>query len=147
MMSGKKHTGFTLIELLITLVIMVTIVAVAVPKFSRAMIYVELRKSTQQIAASLRKIRNDSLVESRVTELMVASGTQSLRSPDDAIVYQWPDDITVEMVNRTPSFDDADPVLKFFPDGSATDSMLTVTALERSYTITVDWLTGRVQVL
>jgi hypothetical protein len=111
------------------------------------MTYVELRKSTQQIAASLRKVRNDSLVESRVTELVVASDTQSLRSPDDAIIYQWPDDITVEMANRAPSFDDADPVLKFFPDGSATDSVLTVTALERSYTITVDWLTGRVQVL
>ena len=146
-MNGTRHRGFTLIELLITLVIMVTIVAVAVPKFSRAMTYVELRKSTQQIAASLRKVRNDSLVESRVTELIVASDTQSLRSPDDAIVYQWPDDIIVEMANRAPYFDDADPVLKFFPDGSATDSMLTVTALERSYTITVDWLTGRVQVL
>ena len=146
-MRRERHKGFTLIELLIALVIMIAVVAVAVPKFSRAMTYMELRKGTQQIAATLRNMRNASLFESRVVELTVRADQQSIFLPDDEIVYQWPADIAVEVANRAASLEVAEPAIRFYPDGSATDTVLTVTALERSYTITVDWLTGRVRVL
>lgn len=146
-MSRERSRGFTLVELLITLVIMIAVVAVAVPKFSRALTYVELRKSTQQIAASLRKVRNDSLAESRVLELTVSPEQQSISLAGDEVVYQWPEDITVEVANHVPSIESPEPKIRFYPDGSATDSALIVTALERDYTITIDWLTGRVRVL
>jgi type II secretion system protein H len=147
-MNGMaKNTGFTLIELMVAMLIIVVIMATAVPKFSRALTYVELRNSTQEIAAGLRQARNISIAESRIAEVVLDPEVQLMRTKDGGISYEWPDEVFVEVVNNTPTIGDSPPSIRFYPDGSATDSVLTVTARQRSYVITVDWLTGRVRVL
>ena len=129
------------------LFIMVMVAMVAVPKFSNAMVYVELRKSTQELAAGLRQARNRAISESTVAEIQFDLEEQFLRSSDSKYVYQWSDDILVEVADNTPSMVPEPVIIRFFPDGSATDSELIVSARQRNYVITVDWLTGRVKVL
>jgi len=147
-MNGMgKNRGFTLIELLVVLFIMVMVAMVGAPKFSNAMVYVELRKSTQELAARLRQARNRSIAESMVAEVRFDLEEQLLRSNDSKHVYQWSEDILVEVANNIPSLVPEPVVIRFYPDGSATDSELVVSAKQRNYVITVDWLTGRVKVL
>jgi type II secretion system protein H len=140
------HSGFTLVELLITLVIMVSIAAVAVPRFSRAMTYVELRSSTQHFAASLREARDRSITRAQVAEIIFDAEQQFLRVRGEGVVFQWHEDVDVRLEGTDDYAQQQAWSILFYPDGSATDAAFTVSALERSYRITIDWLTGRVRV-
>lgn len=127
--------------------IMVAILGVAVPQFSRAMIYLELRKSTQEIAAILRQARSDSVAQSKSNALVLDSKNHVLLAAEDTRAYEWPADIDVEIVAVGNYGLEQDTTIRFYPDGTASDSTLAVSARERSYTIQVNWLTGRVKVL
>jgi len=129
------------------MVIVVAIAGVAVPQFSRSMIHVQLRKNTQEISAFLRDARNTAITESRMISIMLDSDDQSLRIEDEEATYRWPEDIRVDVPNNEASFLQTDTNIRFYPDGTATNSTLTISARDRSHTIAVDWLTGRVRVL
>jgi general secretion pathway protein H len=147
-MNGiAKYRGFTLLELLIVLAIMVAIVGIAVPQFSRSMTSVHLRKSTQEISAILREARNSAISESRTVVLILDADKQLLQIQGSEFEYQWSDDVHVELAGTASSlFQEAIVLVRFYPDGTATNSALTISARERSHTIAVDWLTGRVSV-
>jgi type II secretion system protein H len=146
-MGTPRQKGFTLFELLISMVIMAAIASVVVPQFSRSMTYVQLRKSTQELSAILREARNTAISESRTVALTVEADDQSLQIEGAEFFYQWPDDINVELTSDETSFQKTVSSISFYPDGTSTNSTLTVSAGERSHTIAVDWLTGRVRVL
>ena len=147
MQKRRQQHGFTLIELLIVLVIMVGVAAVAVPRFAKAMTYVELRKSTQQLAASLRDARNRSIIEARTAEVILNTERQFLRVREQGIVLDWSDDIHVSLDGSEMSPSVEEWSIRFYPDGTASNVSLSVVALERRYQVSVDWLTGRVRVL
>lgn len=146
-MAAVRQKGFTLLELLVALVIMAAIAGVAVPQFSRSMTNVQLRKSTQEISAILREARNTAISESRMIALVLEAEDQSLQIKDGTFIYFWPDGIDVELAETRTVFREADLSIRFYPDGTATNSYLTVSAHERRHTIMVDWLTGHVSVL
>ena len=146
-MGIPRQKGFTLIELLVAMVIMAAIAGVAVPQFSRSMTTVQLRKNTQEISAILRDARNTAISESRMIAVTLEVDDQSLHIEDDEFIYQWPEDINVELAGEALSFQETDTSIRFYPDGTATNSTLIVSAGERSHTIAVDWITGRVRVL
>ncbi len=126
---------------------MVAVAGVAIPQFSRAMTYVELRKSTQAFAGSLRQVRNDSISRSQVGEIVFDAGQQVLRTAQEDIVYDWPDEVVVQLAGVEPSIANQAWPIRFYPDGSATAAEFNVSALQRHYVVVVDWLTGRIRVL
>jgi len=146
-MMFLRQQGFTLLELLITMMIMVAVLGVAIPQFSRSMTLLQLRKSTQEIAAVLRQARVTSISQSKTAEMTLYIEDHILRSSDSALSYKWPSDIEVEMANREAFAITDEETIRFYPDGTASASRLEISALERSYTIAVDWMTGRVKVL
>jgi type II secretion system protein H len=145
-MITLREYGFTLLELLVTLMIMVAILGVAVPQFSHAMLSLQLRKSTQEIAAILRQARSSSVTKARMALLLLDRQEHTLQSGQGGRVYQWSADIDVETVSNATPFLAQDTTIRFYPDGTASATLLRVSARESSYTIAVDWLTGRVRV-
>jgi general secretion pathway protein H len=145
-MSVLRERGFTLIELLVTLMIMVLILGVAVPQFSRGMTSVQLRQSTQEIAALLRQARSIAVTQSQVAELKLNAEKHTLNSAQGGQAYQWPADIDIEALSSATPLYAEDTTIHFYPDGTASATLLTISANERSYTIEVDWLTARVRV-
>ena len=141
-----RERGFTLIELLVTLMIMVLIPGVAVPQFSRGMVSLQLRQSTQEIAALLRQARNVSVTESKMAELLLNAEKHTLNSALGGPAYQWPTDIDINAVSSVTPLYAEDTTIRFYPDGTASATVLTLSANERSYTIEVDWMTARVRV-
>lgn len=142
-----KGKGFTLVELLITLVIMVAVFSIAIPQYSRSMDSLQLRKSTQEIAAYLRQARNASITESRTVVLVMDAEGKKIRRKNTDYAYQWPDNIDVEFVENQGLVPNPDHSIEFRPDGTAADQVLLISTEKRHYTISVDWLTGRVKVL
>ena len=144
---SARQKGFTLVELLITLVIMVAIFSIAIPQYSRSMGSLQLRKSTQEIAAYLRQARNASITESRTIVLVVDAEGKEIRRKNSDSAYQWPDDIDVKLAENQGLVPDLNHSIEFRPDGTAADQVLLVSTENRHYTISVDRLTGRVKVL
>ncbi len=142
-----RQKGFTLVELLITMVIMVAVFSIAIPQYSRSINSLQLRKSTQEIAAFLRQARNASITESRTVVLVVDAEEHEIRQGDADSVYQWAADIDVEFAANPIDGTDTDKAIQFRPDGTATERTLIVSTERRQYSIEVDWLTGRVKVL
>jgi Tfp pilus assembly protein FimT len=133
--------------LLITMVIMVAIAGIAVPQFSRSLTHVQLRKSTQEISALLRDARNTAISESRTIELVLEIDDQSLQIEGQEHVYRWPDAVNVELAGNATLVLQENASIRFYPDGTATNTALTISARDRRFSIAVDWLTGRVRVL
>jgi type II secretion system protein H len=146
MLTRRQH-GFTLIEMLVTLLIMLAILTVAVPQFSAGLKKLQLRKCTQEISALLRQARNVSVTQARVAAVVLDEDKRTLQSDTGSKRYQWPGDIEVTSVDDTSYLPAETTTIHFYPDGTATSAVLTVSAQERSYTITIDWLTGKVGVL
>ena len=146
-MTPKRIRGFTLIELLVTMMIMVAILLVAVPQFARAMTGLQLRESTQTIAAMLRQTRNSAITSAKEATLLLNMEKQTLLADGAGAAYRWPDDIKVEPVNDDTALLATDMTIHFYPDGTASAALLSISAGEREYVVAVDWLTGRVKVL
>jgi type II secretion system protein H len=142
-----REKGFTLVELLVTLVIMVAVFSVAIPQYSQSMESLKLRKSTQEIAAYLRQARNASITESRTVVLVVDTEEHAIRRENADFVYRWPDEIDVGFVANPDRMAEKSRPIEFRPDGTAADHVMYVSTETRQYTISVDWLTGRVKVL
>jgi general secretion pathway protein H len=145
-MIATRKNGFTLLELLVTLIIMVALLGIAIPQFSHALLNIQLRKSTQEIAALLRQARSSSVTEAQTASLVIDAMERSLRSSPGGQVYRWPADINVTAVGDVTSLMTQDANISFYPDGTASATLLTVSARDSSYTVVVDWLTGRVRV-
>ena len=129
------------------MMIMVAILLVAVPQFARAMSGLQLRESTQTIAAMLRQTRNSAITTAKEATLVLNMEQQTLRADGGGAPYQWPDDINVEPVDDNAPQLATDMTIHFYPDGTASATSLSISAGERQYVVVVDWLTGRVKVL
>jgi len=145
-MIALRERGFTLLELLVTMVIMVAIVGLAVPQFSRAMLNIQLRESTQEIAALLRHAKNTAVTQSKLASVVLQVEGNVLQPDFGKPAYKWPNEISVEAVNNVEPWLIEDTVIRFYPDGTASQAVLTVSAQEKFYTVSVDWLTGRIRV-
>ena len=144
---SAREKGFTLVELLDTLVIKVAVFSDAIPQYSRSMDGLKLLKSTQEIAAYQRQARNATITESRTVVLVVDAEENEIRRENSDIVYQWSDDIDVEFGGNPDLLPNSNHSIEFRPDGTAADKLLLISTERRQYTISVDWLTGRVRVL
>ena len=98
-------------------------------------------------SVALRDARNRSIIESRTAEIILNTERQFLRVRDEGIVLDWSDDIHIGLEGAEAAPLVEEWAIRFYPDGTASDVSLNVTALERRYRVSVDWLTGRVRVL
>jgi general secretion pathway protein H len=131
--QGRSRAGFTLIEILIVLVILglaLAVVAGAVPNRSSGL---ALTTQADALAGALREARGRALAQSRPVLFAPLPGGHAWQL--DGIVHPLPDGIVVSA-----------PLLRFQPDGSATDGTITLAAPGRVRTLRVDWLTGLVAV-
>lgn len=144
---SRRHAaaGFTLIELTVVLAILGLMLALVPSALSIAIPGQQLRAVTYQLADDLRDARARAVLDGEPTTVAIKLdgagqrvGTTGARLPRDTT-------IRVQNVPMASIVDDVASV-GFFPDGSASGGTIDLSAGGRTYTITVDWLTGRVAV-
>lgn len=140
--------GFTLIELLVTMVIMALAYALAAPMVSSGMSGTELKASARQLAAGLRKVRNEAVARKQETVLTVDVEGRRFQMSGDQRIYRLPKDVDINLFTaQSELINEKTGSIRFYPDGGSTGGRITVSARDRKYAVDVNWLTGQVAIL
>lgn len=140
--------GFTLIELLVTMVIMALAYALAAPMVSSGMSGTELKASARQLAAGLRKVRNEAVARKQETVLTVDVEGRRFQMSGDQRIYRLPKDVDINLFTaQSELINEKTGSIRFYPDGGSTGGRITVSTRDRKYAVDVNWLTGQVAIL
>lgn len=137
--------GFTLFEVLIVLVLIAVVAGLAlslVPTKPRSS---EARFAVDVVANALRQARSKAILENRESVLRIDAGRRALRL-DSGVPSTIPGDAGISVYGaRSEQIAHRILGIRFFPDGSSTGGQVTLRVGEAAYRVTVEWLTGRVE--
>jgi general secretion pathway protein H len=146
MNSGKRDAGFSLLEIMIALAILALAVGLVGVGFARSSAGFRFDAATQDLALSLREANARALRTGR--EIAVAIDVEGRRyqlqqDPEVAL----PEGAGLRVVSGGEVMSAArQPRIVFYPNGGSSGGAITLTDQDRSATVSVDWLTGAVDV-
>lgn len=144
----RRDGGFTLIELLVVLAILGLAYGLVPPMFSGAHATAELKGAARQVAAGLRKARNQAVTQRSEAEFTVDVEKRSFQVSGDQRTYQLPKNVDLSLaadISSTAS--DKIDSIRFYQDGSSDGGHVTLAAEDRKFTVEINWLTGRVAIV
>ena len=143
-----RSRGFTLLEVLVVLVIGVLLVALTPPLLSGMSGATELRGAARQIAAGLRKARNEAVTRQQAAVLQLDVAGHRFAISGDPREIALPKDIKLNLYTaQSELLDEEKGHIRFFPDGSSTGGAITVSGSKLAYRVNVDWLTGAIAIV
>ncbi|MDJ0655283.1 MAG: prepilin-type N-terminal cleavage/methylation domain-containing protein [Xanthomonadales bacterium] len=139
----RPSQGFSLIEVLVVVSLIALLVGMVGTSVYRSLDGVKVRQAGKDLVTALRYTRGQAIVAREERTLNVDVEKKTFRAPEQKAV-ELPDGVDVTI--RTAAFDLDRSVgkVRFFPDGSSTGAQITLTAGERSWLISVGWLTGEI---
>jgi len=136
--------GFTLLELLVVLALVALALTLVPPMFSRGVPGAELKAAARQVAAGLTEGRSRAIASNAQVAVAVDVEAHSLRV-GEAPARALPATLSLTLVTaESERLDENRGSIRFFPDGGSTGGRVSLSLGDRSYDVTVDWLTGRV---
>lgn len=139
--------GFTLLEVLVVLALMGLAYAMAMPMIGAGAATLELKSTTRQLAAGLRKARGDAITQRRETVLTLDVGKRRFAVTGDPKAYALPARVEISLITaRSEQLEDQIGNIRFFPDGTSTGGKITLSVDETRQALNIDWLTGKVVV-
>ena len=146
---GRRAAGgFTLLELMAVLLVLAAVLAVSLPSITRPAggSSTELRAAARTVAAGLRQTRDRAITASRAA--VMEFDVESRRIRLGSRTRQLPRWVRLGLFTaRSERIDATRGTIRFFPDGSSTGGRAMLATDNRSLSVDVDWLTGRVSVL
>ena len=137
--------GFTLIEVLVVMTIMALLMT-AVPRMVAVLPGAQLRAAAADMANRLKGLHDEALRRGATTALTFDPGERSYRIAADPAPHRLPEVVDrVDVATGVPLRTGQPPGIRFFADGTATAGTILLRHGQRSASITVDWLTGRVR--
>lgn len=139
--------GFTLLELVVVLVIVSVGLVLVAPRFSGALVGLELKGAARDVASGLRYARGRAIATGRETRLALDVDTGRYWIDGDPRERSLPNGVDLRLVvGRSEVFNDGVGAITFFPDGSSTGGRVILSVDERQFRVDVHWLTGGVRV-
>ena len=137
--------GFTLLELLVVLALVALALALVPPMLSSGVPGAELKAAARDITAGLRETRSRAIARNTEVAFVVDVEARSFRVGGAAAPRAVPEPILLSLVTaQQEQTDETRGGIRFYPDGSSTGGRITLSHGDRSYDVTVDWLTGRI---
>lgn len=143
-MSRAWCRGFTLLEVMVVLTILALTLSLVVPAVSRG-VSPSLDSVAQDLSTGLRQARNLALGRQQATTFVIdlENHVYFVNSEERNSISR---DIKISAVVASREASLGEAVFRFFPDGSSTGGKVLLTLGEASFSVEVDWLTGRVVV-
>jgi general secretion pathway protein H len=138
--------GFTLLELLVVLAIACSILLVAVPRLGGVLPSKRIDGLARNLAASLKDARSLAVTRNREVSFILDGVAGRFGVGNGVADGALPEGISVNLLTgRSEVSGGQRAAIRFFPDGSSTGGRIEVGESEHRRVVTVDWLTGRVQ--
>lgn len=145
--SSRAAAGFTLLELIVVLAIMGLVVGFAIPALTSSS-GTELRASARTLAAALRRTRNHAVSTNSAAALSVDVDKHQFAVAGERRTRTLPTSVKLKLFTARSELDsEARGRIRFFPDGSSTGGRVTLSGKGGIYSVDIDWLTGRIQLL
>ena len=142
-----RRSGFSLIELMLVLVLTGLLFSLTPPLFHKAFPTLKLKAATRDLAQEIRYVQQAAVVTG--AESLMRFEIESNRYQSDLVnqgkVRQLPQGIRFGVDDSDAS--QAILVLRFYPDGSSSGGLIRLGNEVKSFVITVDWLTSRIEVI
>jgi len=148
--------GFTLLELLVVLALAGLLMSLVPSLISAAVPGAKLRVESRDLAVSLRNSRNRAISSGVQVDVTISS------NPPHYIIdkeepHELPSEVTIAARNimdlqygyrMMPPDRVTNDIFKvrFYPDGSSSGALISLRHDMQAYTVTVDWLLGRVSI-
>ena len=141
----KASSGFTLLEIMVVMVIAGLMVALVPPLFSGAVSGTRLKASARDFASALRESRSKAIIRNTEQRVHLDLKTPLYRLGNGKPLA-LPEKVTmaVELVTGDNLEQTAQHVVYFFPDGSSSGELITLSANQQSYYLQLNWLTGSI---
>lgn len=145
--SRNSILGFTLIELLITLVIAISITALSATAYSRFSSSAALKATSQDILVTLRRARISAIAKSEEVAFSLDNekriywvvGSQRQRLIDSSL------DLKIFSAKGLSANKNVSQI-RFAPDGSSSGGEIKISNGKKTYSIVVEWLSGKVEI-
>ena len=143
----KTASGFSLLEIMVVMVIAGLMIALVPPLFSGAVSGTKLKGSARDLAIVLRETRSKAIIHN--TEQLVHLDLKEPRyRVGNGKPQAFPRDVkmAVEVVTGARVEEMAQHVVRFFPDGSSSGELITLSGGNRVYHLQLNWLTGSITI-
>jgi general secretion pathway protein H len=143
----KTANGFTLLEIMVVMVIAGLMIALVPPLFSGAVSGTKLKGSARDLAIVLRETRSKAIINN--TEQLVYLDLKDPRYQVGNGKHQaLPEnvDMAVQVITGAYVEEEAKHVVRFFPDGSSSGELITLSGGNRAYHLQLNWLTGSITI-
>ena len=143
----RSGRGFTLLEIMVVLIIVGLMVALVPPLFSGAVSGTKVKGSARDLVVALRETRSKAIIHNNEQLVHLDLETPRYRIGNGKI-QPLPDNvvIAVETITGTEVDPRAQHTLRFFPDGSSSGELLTLSGGGRVYHLQLNWLTGGITI-
>ncbi len=146
MSIARSEAGVTLIESLIVLAILTAVIAISAQQLAPKSSSMTHRKLVHEIWSALKVARSDAILENR--EEVVSFDPQKrvfvLKRGARKVAVDDGIDVAIQLA-RVSDRKGASGYIAFYADGSSTGGTITLTSQKQSSSITVGWLTGRLE--
>jgi len=144
----RQSRGFTLIELLVVLAILALAYALVPPLFSDTPSTAEMRSAARQLAAGLRKARNQAVTRRSEARFSLDAGQHSFSVSGDTRSYRLPVALDVRLLGGPQATaGERQESIRFYSDGSSDGGRVLLGSEGRQFEVEVDSLTGHVAIL
>ena len=142
------RAGFTLIEILVALAIAGLVLAAVPLALSGTLARHRLTGAAERVAASLREAHIRAMTTGRTASFLADVEQRRFALAGDHTWLGLPRNVRLEVTSGAEDIMDPGIArIRFFPDGGSTGGGVVLSAPEGSYSVVVDWFTGRVSVV
>ena len=145
-MGQRRARGFSLIELIVVLVITGLLLALVPPMLSKGMGVARFNSAVRETVAGLRLARSEAVLRGEPVAFEVDLASRRMGVPGLDRERSLPDGVEVTATSAADEIYDQTAAFRFFPDGTSTGGHILLRRDKRSFQVSVDWLTGRIDV-
>ncbi|MGF1551271.1 MAG: GspH/FimT family pseudopilin [Paracoccaceae bacterium] len=143
-MHEDIEAGLTLVEILCVMVLAALAATLAVPMMGAGTRETELGTAIEGLRADLRRARSRALSEGVETWVTIDLAARSY-ARDDGVARALPPDARLSVTAAASETDrDGRARLRFYPDGTATGGVISLSSEGTRRSLAVDWFDGRV---
>jgi len=141
----RSDDGFTLMELMVVLAIMGVLIGILVARGPVHSVGLQTRAAAGALAQALRAARAQAIDRSETVTVAI-DPVHRVFAADRGPVQHFAASMDVAVLPPALPGPNDTRLIRFSPDGSASGGEILLGAGKRRLSITVEWLTGRVQV-